>query len=301
MEEPAAATHRGERTAAAESGYLSMSAAVLGEHGMVRLREPLDAKLFDLAVRLLDGTYPKPFVIDHEGMRRLHFNLAHIQSEMRIAEPDALCAGYTQAMMSFVLFRPRPRHVMLMGLGGGSLAKTCHRHLPGAALTAVEMDADVIGFRDLFCIPPDDSRWRVERAEAHEYLIAARPRTDVILLDVYDSKGLSASADNAGFYRDLRGALRPGGLLVANVLGSSDQGDAHLALIGEAFEARPWILEVRDEDNRIAFAFADPPGRVDWPAVRHRALEWSGRLGFDLAAYADQLRRRWASREEDRD
>ena len=109
MEELAAATHRGERTAAAESGYLSMSAAVLGEHGMVRLREPLDAKLFDLAVRLLDGTYPKPFVIDHEGMRRLHFNLAHIQSEMRIAEPDALCAGYTQAMMSFVLFRPRRR------------------------------------------------------------------------------------------------------------------------------------------------------------------------------------------------
>jgi spermidine synthase len=57
-------------------------------------------------------------------------------------------------MMGFLLFRHEPREILMFGLGGGSLAKYCHRHLPAARIR-VEIDSDVIAFRDQFAVPPN--------------------------------------------------------------------------------------------------------------------------------------------------
>ena len=61
--------------------------------------------------------------------------------------------SYTRAMMAFLLFNPEPRHVLMIGLGGGSLAKYCHRKLPATRITVLELDHDVIALRAKFGIP----------------------------------------------------------------------------------------------------------------------------------------------------
>ncbi|KAK0360144.1 hypothetical protein LTR94_028457 [Friedmanniomyces endolithicus] len=63
--------------------------------------------------------------------------------------------------MCFALFVPDPRHIVMVGLGGGSLAKFCHRHFPRARITVLEIRDDVIALRDQFCLPPDDARLRI--------------------------------------------------------------------------------------------------------------------------------------------
>jgi spermidine synthase len=68
--------------------------------------------------------------------------------------------AYARAMMCFALFVPRPRHIVMVGLGGGSLVKFCHRHFPRAHHRD-RMRADVIALRDAFHVPPDDARLRV--------------------------------------------------------------------------------------------------------------------------------------------
>jgi spermidine synthase len=80
---------------------------------------------------------------------------------MWLDEPDTLVSAYTRKMMGFLLFRKRPRGVVMIGLGGGSLVKFCHRHLPSTRMTVVEINARVIALRSHFQIPPDDSRLRV--------------------------------------------------------------------------------------------------------------------------------------------
>jgi spermidine synthase len=64
-------------------------------------------------------------------------------------------------MMAFLLFNPRPRRILILGLGGGSLAKFCYRHLPSATITAVEIDPHVMALREEFRVPADDERFRV--------------------------------------------------------------------------------------------------------------------------------------------
>lgn len=99
--------------------------------------------------------------------RALCFTRAFIQSGMRFSDPYALQFAYTRKMMGFLLFRHEPREILMLGLGGGSLAKYCHRHLPAARITAVKIDPDVIAFRDQLAVPPNDSRFSVvQRAAA---------------------------------------------------------------------------------------------------------------------------------------
>ena len=62
--------------------------------------------------------------------RFLHFGLDTVQSAMRLDDPDRLSLRYTRKMMAFLLFNRAPERILLLGLGGGSLAKFCYRRLP---------------------------------------------------------------------------------------------------------------------------------------------------------------------------
>ena len=88
-----------------------------------------------------------PLVRTQGNRRTLEFQPGDIQSEMLLSHPDALVLAYARAMMCFALFVPRPRHILMVGLGGGSLAKFCHRHFPHTRITVVEISAEVIALR----------------------------------------------------------------------------------------------------------------------------------------------------------
>src|SRR6202045_3575654 len=134
------------------------------QHHTLHLLEPLDSCQKSLWQSLFDRTYAKPFIIDSGLQRRLQFDLYTVQSAMHRERPDRLILAYTRKMMAFLLFNQAPARILLLGLGGGSLAKFCYRRLPRAAVTAVEVNRHVIALREAFRIPPDDDRFRVIRA-----------------------------------------------------------------------------------------------------------------------------------------
>ena len=76
----------------------------------------------------------RPYIAETPLATSLHFAGHEIQSQMWKHAPDALALEYTQTMMGFMLFNPQPEQISMIGLGGGSLAKFCHRHLPAAAI-----------------------------------------------------------------------------------------------------------------------------------------------------------------------
>jgi len=237
------------------SPILESPTPFLIKKGILRLIEPANADLRDLISQILAGKYAKPFVIDDGRKRSLHFSLAHVQSAMRIAEPFSLELAYTRKMMAFLLFMPDPKQVLLIGLGGGSLAKYCYRHLPRARITNVEINRDVIAFRDLFQIPPDDARFRVVHADAVEFLANGTEPADAILLDGYDHRGITPDFRDREFYRNLRRQLAAQGVVVANLSGERAEYRVHLGLMREAFEDRVLLLDVAGVKNKVAFAF----------------------------------------------
>ena len=88
--------------------------------------------------------HARPYVLDDAQSRSLHFASYETQSRMWLSDPTALALDYTQTMMGFLLFNPLPSQIAMIGLGGGSLAKFCSRHLPQARIDVVEINPHVV-------------------------------------------------------------------------------------------------------------------------------------------------------------
>src|SRR3954447_3052915 len=144
--------------------------------GRLRLLEPVDSSHAELLKQLTDGTYKRPFIEDCGPLRYLHFHIDNVQSVMQIDDPYALCLAYTRKMMAFLLFNSEPRRILQLGLGGGSLAKFCYRHLPDACITVVEIDSDVLALKQEFLVPGDDARFRVVQGNGVDYVAGAGAR-----------------------------------------------------------------------------------------------------------------------------
>lgn len=264
------------------------------EYGRIVLHEPPDADRAALLEALRDGSYDKPFVADDGSGRTLYFSLTYVQSCMRIDDPDALELHYTRKMMACLFFQPQPRQLLLLGLGGGSLAKFCHRHLPLARITAVELSPQVIAFRELFGLPPDDARLRVLEADAAVHLAEARAqraRHDVIMIDVFDRDGLAPAVSDSAFYENARAVLAPAGVLVANLAGEPSVRAAHLARMQSVFGDNLLLLPVEDDGNDIVFAFRDPGFEPRWRWINSQSKAMHARYGLDFPRFAARLER----------
>lgn len=215
---------------------------------------------------------PPPLVTTRRGRRRLEFSAGDVQSEMRLSNPAALVLAYTRAIMCFALFVPRPRHIVMVGLGGGSLAKFCYRHFPAARITVLETRADVIALRGQFAVPPDDARFQVIHADATAWLAGRRDIADVLIVDGFDRAGLPPPLGSARFYGDCRRALLDGGVLVANVFSYDPACPRMLARLRLMFDKRLCWFDGVAGNNRILFAVKAPPGAPgeNLPAVRRQ-------------------------------
>ena len=58
------------------------------------------------------------YISEKFGVRTLHIGSDTVQSSMRISKPNDLEVTYTRSMMAFLLFKPEPRDVLMIGLGG---------------------------------------------------------------------------------------------------------------------------------------------------------------------------------------
>ena len=264
-------------------------AAFMFEHGIVLLNEPMEADTHELIAKLTERKYKKPFVFEDGMVRRLYFTVPNVQSEMAIRTPNALTLAYTQAMMGFMLFTPAPRHILIVGLGGGSLTKFCYHRLPTARITTVELNPAVIAFGDLFEIPPQNTRNTLVQCDAVDYIAGMTERSDVILLDGCDGEGIAPAFCNEGFYRGVHARLDVDGVVAMNLAGPIEVRRAHVKVLTRAFGPRLLINHVRD-GNQVVFAFKNPEFSPEWPAIERKAAWLMKRHGLDFLSLARGLR-----------
>jgi spermidine synthase len=261
------------------------------ETGTVLMHEPPWVRPSELRAQLLDESYPKPFVIDDGKSRFLYFNVRLMQSEMSLKSPNDLAIRYTQKMMAFLLFQPRPKRIALIGLGGGSLVKFCHHRLPSCHMTAIELDPDVIAFRDTFLVPPDNERLQVINGDGADYLETADKGLDVLLVDAFDKTGFAPSLANRTFFENAYAKLSGNGVLVINLAGEKE---SYAGLIGEAmhvFDDQVIVISVPDDGNHVLYAFKERYFEPRWRWLHNYAKELRAKYGLDFPAFVQKLER----------
>jgi spermidine synthase len=207
-----------------------------------------------------NGTaHPVPVVSHEDGVLTLHFGSDFIQSQMAAGKPDSLTLAYTRTMMAFELFVPKPREIALIGLGGGSMAKWCHRHHPQARLTAVEVNPHVIALRKTFRIPPDSRRLRILCEDGAKFVAKPPNRFDVLLIDCCTSDRVPRELRSQEFYDHCSDALKARSLMVVNLCWRKDA--RVISRIRKSF-AGQLLLSTDSNGNTVVFACK---GKLLWP------------------------------------
>jgi spermidine synthase len=192
-----------------------------------------------------------PFVHEYHGAVSLHFNKVEVQSAMYKHAPDELVLSYTRTMMGFLVFNKQPRHVGMIGLGGGSMPKYCYRHLPDTTLSIAEINPEVIALRDRFLVPKDDHRFKIHCEDGADFVRRQPGRFDVLLVDGFDDKGQPPQLCSRQFYTHCYRSLTSPGLLVVNV----SDGHHLISRIRRSFRNQVIVADGGDSiSNIIVFA-----------------------------------------------
>ena len=240
--------------------------------------------------------HPEIVVSEEDGVRYLHLGGDHIQSAMRIDAPDELELDYTRTMMAFLLFHPRPRDCLMVGLGGGSIPKFLFRRLTGVRTRVVELNPAVItAARALFHVPDDCTKLRIEPGDGARAVHAMQADCDLLFVDGFDDGDQVPALVSKEFYAAAYAALRASGVLVVNFFGHDRRFDRYLKRIEAAFEGCVICLNAREDGNVIVFAIKGAPRSSAWDELRRCAVRLEQKLGLPFSSHVSGLRRmnRW--------
>lgn len=243
----------------------------------------------ELSKRAWRNELERPYIFDTLFERRLQFTNNATQSAMLLADPDALIAQYTRKMMAFLLFNPNPKHIVMIGLGGGSLPKFCYRNLPRSRITVVEIDADVIALRDEFCIPKDDERFRIVHDDGARYVERLDEPMDALLIDAFDAQGIARSLAKPEFYARAARHLTEDGTLVMNFWGPCERYVDNLVHARQAFGDSLLLVPVSGDANVLLFASRRPLPNSVTAELETVATRLKMRLLLDFPHYLRRI------------
>jgi spermidine synthase len=209
---------------------------------------------------------------------------------MRLADPFALELEYTRCMMTFLLFHPQPRAALMIGLGGGSLAKFFHRRLPAMRTRVIELDERVVAVaRAQFGLPGDDARLQVEIGDGVEAL--APECCDTLVVDAFADEHPPVALASQAFFDAAWLALEDPGVLVVNLMDDDAALDRRLQLAERAFDGAVLALPALYDPNVIVLALKGAPRAFAWEELGRRARALERRYGLPFARYLPQLKR----------
>jgi spermidine synthase len=229
-------------------------------------------------------------VSEEQGVRYLHFGTEWVQGAMRLRSPHKLVLAYTQEMLSFLLFRPAPATVLMIGLGAGSLPKFFRHELPNAQLTVIELNPGVIRIaRDLFKVPADDPKLAVREGDGYAFMHESSGTWDAIFVDAYDHRARPGKFETPEFFEACRARLSPGGVLVSNVFGQVRGHAQTLRHLRETFPLASVRLPSAESKNVVVTAFPEPPATVSLAHLRARAARLRERLALPYHKWVHTL------------
>jgi spermidine synthase len=243
---------------------------------------------------------PKPSIAvsDGRGVRSLHVGGDAIQSAMRLGDPYALALDYTRCMMAFLLFHPEPREALMVGLGGGSLAKFFYKSLRRTSIRIIELDARVVAAaRQHFHVPPDGARFRIEIGDGAEALFPEC--CDTLVIDAFEDELHVPQLASREFYDGAFLALREPGAMVVNFMNDDPKFDLTLQRLERAFGGAVIVMPALYDPNILVFALKGIAPRIAWDALRSRAEQLESKLALPFTRYLSRLRamNRWNAAE----
>ncbi|HEY9271249.1 fused MFS/spermidine synthase [Achromobacter sp.] len=244
-----------------------------------------------------DSQFGKLLVFEENGERCMNFNSMHDvgrQTCMSLEHPGQLVFSYTRMMMTALYIHPKPRNILIVGLGGATLQKTLAALLPDTVIDTVEIDPAVGNVAGRYFGYQQSPRQRLFLEDGRAYIERAHReglQYDMVMLDAFDVDYIPEHLMTLEFLQHVRGILAPGGVAVANTFTESQlyarESATYAAVFGEFFNLQT--------GNRVIMAVnGELPGREELARNAEALDAVLGPLGVNAKEALDMYSRRQA-------
>ncbi|MGB8298353.1 MAG: fused MFS/spermidine synthase, partial [Polyangia bacterium] len=240
------------------------------------------------------------FYVRDEGARRsLLFRRDSgeivLETSVDCAAPHHLLIGYTRLMFASHFFVPKPKSVLLVGLGGGAMVHFMAHYTPETRVDVVEIDPAIVkAAKDFFGVK-EGGHTRIITEDAFKFFSRGSNRYDVIYMDAFlkpsgdtDATGVPMRLKTEAFLRTVQHRLNPEGVVVWNLNGHEAIGE-DVRAIQKTFP-QAYYFKVPGEDNHVVV------GSTSSTRVSRATMESTGatldkrlRADFSFAQLAQSL------------
>jgi len=109
----------------------------------------------------------------------------------------------------------KPKRALLLGLGGGTSARTLRALFPELEITGVERDAAVVEVATRFFALPGDIKVVIDDGRA--FVHRDRSRYDLVIVDAFRFPYVPFQLCTVEFFRTLSARIEPGGVVLLNI------------------------------------------------------------------------------------
>ena len=175
-----------------------------------------------------DSAYQQIRVRDDDLFRYLILDRT-FHAVMWKADPVELFLPYSQAMMAARALQPDATQALILGHGGGSLAKWLAVHWSTLEVDTVEVDPSVVKAAETYFSYRPPPNHHVHVKDARMFLRSTERQYDIIWLDVFARHLIPFHLTTEEFFKELRSHLRPHGVLAVNLASSGEGPDRQRA------------------------------------------------------------------------
>ncbi|MDO8713874.1 MAG: hypothetical protein Q7K13_05275 [Polynucleobacter sp.] len=209
----------------------------------------------------------------YESLRKItsqERDIQAFQNQMPHESTVELRRLHEKTMMGFLLAIPHPKHILMIGLRGGSLADFCYANLPQCQITIVNESCDKCMIDKTIQTTKCDARINQISADGADFVRDAKPEFDVILIDNCDFETQSAQLCTKEFYENCCRILSLKGILVVNFDCEHPAYAVFIERINQTYKGNFVEISVVGKPNYIVMARKDIP-----ISARGMSLSWT--------------------------
>jgi len=164
-------------------------------------------------------------------------------------------------MAASLLVMPRPKKVLLIGVGAGALLQFFHHFFPDTRIDAVDYSEHILKIaRGYFSLPENDNI-RIHCADGLLFISDSQNSGcyDLILVDAFNDNGMAKNIYSNEFLRLAQKKLCPEGIITCNLWSGNRKAFERVEKAIKKNSANAIFIPVRKRENIVSLLFQGPP------------------------------------------
>jgi spermidine synthase len=160
------------------------------------------------------------------------------QSCLDLNKKNTLVFEYQKKMLGSLMINPYPRKVLVIGLGGGSLAKALSHMYKDISLDIVEINPFVLEAAERYFFFQKTNKTRIFLEDAYDFVEREsknNPSYDLVILDAFDSQYIPRTLLSQRFFSNLKRMITADGVIAINSFTNSQYAKLEQQLLQDNF------------------------------------------------------------------